>query len=529
MLEHSRHIVVVGAGMGGLAAAIDLCGLGYRVTVVDAADAVGGKARSVLVDGQPIDAGPTVMTMRWVFDHLLSRVGAQFDDHVELRPLDVLARHRWVDGSSLDLYADFERSVAAIAEFAGKTEADAYRRFLVYAQQIHDTVKGPFIEGQKPTLWSILREHGLGALPMALRIDGFRSMWRALGAYFSDHRLQQLFGRYATYAGNSPFQAPATFNLIAHVEAAGVWRPVGGMRAVASALGKILTGMGAELLLKTKVAEILTTAGRASGVRLANGEVLSADAVVFGGDQAALAHGHLGEAAQAAVRPVKAQGRSLSAVTWCIHGQVDGWPLAHHNVVFGDDYAEEFDAIFRRRALPKTPTVYVCAQDVGDGVQQQRDSQRLLVLVNAPADGDGLQTRGGQTQLSEEDVQSCERRTFEHLRRCGLTLQHQPHEVLRTDPGQWERLFPASGGGLYGQADHAMTASLKRMGARTRLKGLYLCGGTVHPGAGVPMAALSGMMASAQLHADQPSIALSLPAVMHGGTATSSVTTAPAI
>ncbi|MCO4764539.1 MAG: NAD(P)/FAD-dependent oxidoreductase, partial [Myxococcales bacterium] len=272
----------------------------------------------------------------------------------------------------------------------------------------------------------------------------------------------------------------------------------------------------------------LTSSRRVSGVRLSTGEEVAADAVVFAGDQAALANGRLGEAAQAAVRPVPARGRSLSAVTWCIHGTVEGWPLAHHNVVFGDDYAEEFDAIFKRRALPRTPTVYVCAQDVGDGVLEHAGAQRLLVLVNAPADGDGHQTIDAQTHLNEEDVQACEARTFEHLRRCGLTVQHQPHQTVRTDPRQWERLFPGSGGGLYGQADHSPTASLRRMGARTRLSGLYLCGGTVHPGAGVPMAALSGMMASAQLHADRPSTALFLPAATLGGTATSSATTAPA-
>jgi 1-hydroxycarotenoid 3,4-desaturase len=523
-----RHILVIGAGFGGMATAIELLGRGYRVTVVERAAQVGGKARSLEVGGAQVDAGPTVLTMPWVFNALLEFVGTTLEERVALAPLDVLARHRWTDGSMLDLHADPESSAEAIAEFAGAGEAEAYRRFLRDAREIYDTVEGPFITGQRPTLWSIAREYGVSALPMALRVDGLRTMWRSLGKTFADPRLRQLFGRYATYAGNSPFRAPATFNLIAHVEAAGVWRPAGGMHAVASALGSVITELGGDIRLSSGVSEIRVERRRAVGATLESGEQLDADAVVFAGDVAALSDGRLGPGAREAVSPAKPEGRSLSAVTWCMNTEVEGWPLAHHNVIFGDDYAEEFEAIFERRALPKTPTVYICAQDVGEADRAFRDRQRLLVLVNAPANGDGRQLRAPEP-LSEEEVIACEERTFRHLERCGLSVRRDPEMERRTDPRTWERMFPSSGGALYGQAAHHWTANLRRMGARSRLPGLYLCGGTVHPGAGAPMAALSGMLAAEQLVTDLPLTGRSLPAGTPGGIATSSATMASTI
>ena len=525
MNGNEGHIIVIGAGFGGLAAAIELRNRGYSVTLIERSAQVGGKARSVPVDGASVDAGPTVLTMAWVFDALLEPLRTRLDERVDLQPLDVLARHRWPDGSMLDLHADPEESAEAIAAFAGEREADAYRRFLTRARQTYELVEAPFILGQRPSFWSILRDYGAAAIPMAMRVDGLRSMWSALGETFSDPRLQQLFGRYATYAGNSPFRAPATFNLIAHVEAEGVWRPAGGMNAVAAALGSIFEEQGGVLRLGSSVDELLIEGGEVRGVTLEDGGELRAEAVVFAGDVAALADGRLGEAARRAVRPTKAAERSLSAVTWCMNTEVSGWPLAHHNVVFGDNYAEEFEAIFERRAMPKNPTVYLCAQDVVEGDAYPEGRQRLLMLVNGPANGDGRQRRDG-APLSDAEVTECEERTFNHLARCGLTVLRDPASSVRTDPRDWERLYPSSGGGLYGQAAHHWTSNLRRMGARSQIPGLYLCGGTVHPGAGAPMATLSGMLAVERLAQDLPLTARSRPVAMPGGIVTSSATMA---
>jgi len=249
------------------------------------------------------------------------------------------------------------------------------------------------------------------------------------------------------------------------------------------------------------------------------GEELQADAVVFNGDVAALAQGRLGAAARTAVAPVAPARRSLSAVTWNLLAPTSGFPLSRHTVFFSNDSAAEFDDIFKRRRLPANPTVYVCAQDRCDDATAAPATERLLMIVNAPATGDAQ-------PLTPEELARCEAQTFTLMARCGLQVERYPEQMQMTTPQHFERLFPATGGALYGQASHGWAASFRRPGARSRLPGLYLAGGSVHPGPGVPMAALSGRQAAASVltdlpstrHQAGPSTSPSRPAATPGGT-----------
>ncbi len=511
-------VVVIGAGIGGLAAALDLARLGYPVTVVERADQVGGKMRRIAPRGRPIDAGPTVLTMKHVFEGLFEDAGLDFARAVELEPARILARHAWLDGSRLDLHHDAAANEEAIRAFSDRRNARGYRDFLAYAKTIHDTVDDVFMTAQRPTAWRVFKKLGLGVLPRLMKIDARRTVWQALGDFFPDARLRQLFGRYATYAGNSPFAAPGTFNLIAYVEQAGVWRVRGGIHRLAQALAAAVEAHGGVIRLGEHVERIETDDNRASAVVTANGARIAASAVVFNGDAQALARGRLGEAVQGAVKPIAPAERSLSALTWCIDAPSEGFPLVHHNVFFSDAYEAEFEAIFSARTLPETPTVYVCAQDRDDRGAHD-GPERLLVLVNAPAAAD-------THPLSDEEIQRCEARTFEHLARLGLRVSPSPAHTIRTSPAQWERLFPASGGAIYGPSAHAWNATLKREGAETKVPGLYLCGGSVHPGAGVPMVAMSGRMAAERVSADLPLPRRWRPGAISGGTSTRSATAA---
>jgi 1-hydroxycarotenoid 3,4-desaturase len=487
------RVVIVGAGMGGLAAAIDLARLGAAVTVLERAAAPGGKMRRVLVDGAGIDGGPTVFTMRWVFEGLLRDAGTRLEDELQLNRADILARHAWRDGSRLDLQADIDRSADAIAEFAGPAEADGYRRFCERSRQVYQTLERPFIDGQRPSPLGLTRRVGFTRMDRLLALKPWQAMWPALGEYFRDPRLRQLFGRYATYCGSSPLAAPATLMLVAHVEQDGVWLVDGGMHEVARTLTRVAAERGAQIRYDAHVREIATRDGKATGVILESGELIAADAVVFNGDCNALAAGHLGKAVSGAVPLVPPATRSLSAITWCVHGRTRGFPLTHHNVFFAEDYAREFESIFGRRRITEAPTVYVCAQDRGaDEVIEA--PERLLILVNAPADGDVAPLRA--EQLAE--VQS---RTFELMQRCGLVVEGVQTGV-RTDPRGFNDLFPATGGALYGRATHGPFATFARPGSRSRIRGLYLAGGSVHPGPGVPMATLSGRRAAESVAQD---------------------------
>ena len=507
----AERIIIVGAGIGGLAAAVELAGAGHDVTLLERAAAPGGKMRRVHAGGAALDAGPTVLTMRWVFDELFARAGASLDAGVTLHPASILARHAWDDGAStLDLFADPTRSADAIGTLAGAAEARGFLAFCEEARNIYATLDKPFIRGPRPTPLSLVRDAGVSDM---LKIHPFDTLWRALGRHFADPRLRQLFGRYATYCGSSPFSAPATLMLVAHVEQEGVWFVEGGMHELALALAALATRKAATIRFGADVAEITAAHAKISGVTLATGEHLEANAVILNADCAALAAGLFGQAAASASPSVDPKSRSLSAVTWAMHATTRGFPLHRHNVFFSRDYAAEFSDLFTKRRLPQNPTVYVCAQDRTDAPNAIPGPERLLCLVNAPATGD-------IAPLSSGDLDACTAATFRLLDRCGLRVDQTTVATVRTAPQDFHRLFPATGGALYGQAVHGAMATFRRPGSRTALPGLYLAGGSTHPGAGVPMAALSGCRAADALRADLASTARSRRVAMSGGMST---------
>ena len=513
-----RRIVIIGAGVGGLVAGVRLAARGMNVTVLEAADAPGGKMREVVANGARIDSGPTVFTMRWVFEELARDIGVSLDDRLILRRADTLARHAWIDGARLDLYSDIERTADAIGLFAGKHDADGYRRFSQAAAAIHETLKRTYIDAPRPSLPALMYRVGLARPRELMRISPYATLWGELGKYFRDPRLRQLFGRYATYCGSSPFAAPATLMLVAHVEREGVWLVEGGMQGVATMLADLLLDCGGMLTCGARVERILVEKGRAVGVALVDGERLPADAIVMNGDVSALSGGLLGPDVAGATRPTPRSARSLSAVTWAMSARTDGFRLSRHNVFFSEDYKREFDDIARGR-LPGSPTVYVCARDRGDVEPPPDGHERLFCLVNAPA-------RGDDAPLETSELRTCHEATFQQLDRCGLHIARENREIVQTTPSDFARLFPASGGALYGRASHGWMASFMRPGARTRLPGLYLAGGGTHPGPGVPMAALSGRQAALAVMSDLASTGWSRPAVMPGGISTRSTTTA---
>jgi len=273
-MTREKRVVIIGAGAGGLAAAMDLSARGLDVTLLDRAAEVGGKMRQVRVDGKGVDAGPTVFTMRWIFEDLFQRSGADFSAELNFLSASRLARHGWLDGSQLDLWADIEQSVDAIGAFSDTRNAEGYRTFCDDSREVFSTLKETFINAQKPGPLALGLRVGLHRIGALWQTRPFETYWSRLQHYFSDQRLQQLFGRYATYIGSSPFLSPATLMLIAHVEQDGVWLVDGGMRAVALSMQRCAQRNGASVRLGAHVDQINVQNQRAKSVTLSSGEII---------------------------------------------------------------------------------------------------------------------------------------------------------------------------------------------------------------------------------------------------------------
>lgn len=501
-----KRTVIIGAGIGGLVAGALLAARGEDVLILERQGTPGGKMRRLMVNDRGIDGGPTVFTMRGIFDAIFDTLGTSLERELKLKPLAVLARHAWNADERLDLHADLRASADAIGEFAGAEEAKNYLSFSAEARRLYETLRKPFIESQKPNPVSMALANGLTGLPAMFRINPFETMWNGITRHFKDPRLQQLFGRYATYCGSSPYEAVATLMLIAHVEQEGVWSVEGGMHEVAQSFARLAMERGARLNYNAAVKRIGVSRGAVTHVMLENGEVIECDRIVFNGDANALATGLFGDSATNALKPHDKSARSLSAVTWAASIHTAGFPLARHNVFFSRNYKAEFDEL--REGYPSDPTIYICAQDRDDSNDQDDlGRERLLILVNSPANGDGA-------LVPHADVENAMRRK---LNDCGLALDWQISSIFTTTPHGFAGLFPATGGALYGRASHGWLASFKRPGAATEIKGLYLAGGSTHPGPGVPMAALSGRLAAERLLASRGSTQRYLKTAIAGG------------
>ena len=494
-MREGRQAAVVGGGVGGLAAAIHLARAGLRVRLYERAETVGGKLREVEVGGKRFLAGPSVLTLRWVFEELFGGA-ARLGEYLTLAPVEPLCRHFFADGSQLDLFVDEEQSAAAIERFSGAADARGFRRFRRHAARIHDIVRGPFMERPIPSVFEFMSPR---ALLQMTQIDGMRTLWKAVEEHVRDPRLRQLFGRYATYNGSSPYHAPATLAVIAHVENAyGIFAVNGGIYRLAEALVHLARDLGVEIATSADVQEIVTEAHgrdeRAVGVRV-NGTVERADVIVANCDVAHVYERLLPRARTVRKLAEKYAGEELSLSAFVLLAVAKPAPLdlVLHNVFFSRDYQREFEELIVERRPPTDPTLYLCAEDRAPGEPDgdlPRDVERCFLLTNAPP----LDQRGSRVDWTHERAR-CEERIRATLQRHGWTLEAEATQALT--PVDVAARFPSSRGAIYGLASNSKMAAFKRPPNQIAgVSGLYLAGGTVHPGAGLPMVCLSARMAT---------------------------------
>ena len=483
-------VIVIGAGIAGLSATLDLAAQGLRVLLLERHGHVGGKIRTIPSAAGPIDAGPTVLTMRHVFDGLFERAGTRLEDHVQLVRQDVIARHFWPDGSQLDLFDDHDASAAAVYAFAGARAAREFDAFCARAQHLFEAFDGPMMQAPEPNMPALTR-HVLAHPTLIPAMAPLSTLAGVLRKSFTDPRLRQLFGRYATYVGGAPTRAPGILGLIWHAEATGVWAVRGGIHELAHAIARLARDRGARIVTNAHVECVYRTAD-GHHLRLADGQSFTSETLLYAGDPRALSTGRLGPALASVAPKTRKDPRSFSARVHSFAARPRGLSLAHHNVLFDADPTAEFDDLMAGR-LPRNPSLYICAMDRGLGPEPP-GLERFEIITNAPARPDEL-----------EDTETWHPTIMRKMARFGLTFHPMPTPSSVTTETMFAQMFPASRGALYGQSPHGLTASLRRPRARTHLPGLYLCGGGCHPGAGVPMSALSARHAVAAILKDRTS------------------------
>ncbi len=482
------RVVVIGAGVGGLAAAARLAALGHDVTVCEAADQVGGKLGLVVQDvpgaGEfRFDTGPSLVTMPQVLRDLFADTGGWPDD-LDLEPLDPVARYRFADGTGFDAGEDLHAALEAWSPGSG----DDWRGFTARAQRVWHASRTPFLESALDGPRTIARLAVRQPRDIAAIAPG-RSL-RSLGRrHLRDPRLRMFLDRYATYTGSDPRHAPAALAAVPYVEQAyGGWYVTGGLHRLGTAVEQRAVEHGARIRLRSRVSRILTEGGRASGVRLASGEELPADVVVANAD-AAHVYGSLVDAPSAARRLARATP-SLSGfvLLLAVRGRTPG--LAHHNVLFPADYDAEFDDVFGDPARPvQDPTLYVSAPD--DPRVRPDGHEAWFVLVNAPRHGTG---RGAVDWRAPGLAASYADRLLDLLERRGLPVRGRVLWSQVLSPADLEERTGAVGGAIYGTSSNGAAAAFLRPANRSPVPGLFLVGGSSHPGGGLPLVTLSAQI-----------------------------------
>ncbi|HEX8557544.1 MAG TPA: phytoene desaturase family protein [Pyrinomonadaceae bacterium] len=489
-----RRAVVVGGGLGGLATAVRLAAEGWRVTVCEQGPRLGGKMNTLERDGFRFDTGPSLITMPWVFEELFAAAGSSLSEHVTLRQVSPLADYVFADGARLTYTTSLPEWLAAVRELEPR-DADGFLRFMRLGARLFELSRETFLRRAPfapPDLRSL---RAMRHLPLGRRAWG--SYHAAVAAHFRSPRLRQLFDRYPTYVGSSPYRSPATLAVIPYIEFAhGGWHVEGGLYRLVESLVALARSLGVALHTGARVRSIELNGGRrVRGVRLADGTGVEADVVVMNGD-AALTDALLGGAGGAG-RPGPRAARSLSGFVMLLglKRKVEG--LRHHTVYFSADYRAEFSQLFDERRFPDDPTVYVCAPGRTDASVAPAGGEALFVMANAPA---------CETPWDARLTEQARARVFARLAKGGFPEVARGAAVCDVwTPDRFERDYLSPGGSIYGTHSHGWRRAFLRPPNRSRrVGGLYHVGGSSHPGGGTPTVLLSARITTDLIRRHEP-------------------------
>ncbi len=492
-MSKKKHVVVIGAGLGGLSAAISLATEGFSVDLLEKNDKVGGKLNILEKDGFTFDLGPSILTMPHIFQALFERAGKNMADYINIQTVEPHWRNFFEDGSTLDLSSDPERMKQELDKL-GPNTAKEFDEFLAYSKKLCEiTEQGYFAHGLD-SFWDLLKHYG--PVRSLLEFDVFRSMDQGVRRFIKDPKLVDVLNYFIKYVGSSPYDAPALMNLLPYIQFGyGLWYVKGGMYGIAEGLQKLAEELGVNIRVDSEVAEIQQHGERATGVRLLDGTVIAADIVVSNMEVIPAYKKLLNNEKEAQ----RLQRFEPSCSGLVLHLGVDTiYPqLAHHNFFYSDHPREHFNAVFHNNKLSDDPTIYLVAPVKSDPTQAPPGCEIIKILPHIPH-------LNPDQPLTAEDYAALRERVLIKLERMGLTdlRKHIVCEEYWT-PIDIEQRYYSNQGSIYGVvADRFKNLGFKIPQRSKDISNLYFVGGSVNPGGGMPMVTLSGQLVRDKILAD---------------------------
>jgi len=479
-----KKVLVIGAGLGGVSAALALAEEGYEVAVYEKNSHVGGKLNVLKKDGFSFDLGPSILTMPHLFEALFLKAGKRMEDYVPVMKLDPQWRCFFEDGTRLDLCADPADTVRSNPALTGQ-DREELERFNAYSKKLYETVERGYFRQGLDTLPAVLKHYGI--ISSVIDLDFFHTMHQGVAKRVNNPYLRQTLDHYSKYVGSSPFDAPAVLNLMPHIQAEfGLWYVNGGMYNLARGLRKLMEELGIAIHLNTEVTGLKKEGDRIVSALLADGTEQGAD--IFVSDM---------EVIPAYERLLHEKGPMLDSYKetfepacsgYVLHLGVDKkYPnLAHHNFLFSRDPKQGYDEIYHDKRLPTDPTIYLVAPARTDPSQAPEGCENLKILPHVPYIQDKPFTREDYAKLRERVLDKLERMALPDLRSHIITEDEWTPEDIRNR-------YYSNRGAIYGVvSDRRKNKGFKAPQKSEKFTNLYFVGGSVNPGGGMPMVCLSG-------------------------------------
>jgi phytoene desaturase len=490
-------VIVIGAGIGGLAAAGRLARHGYQVTVLEKADHPGGRVARLEKDGFRFDTGPTLFLMPEVFAETYAALGEKMERHLQLKRLDPTYRVHFHDDFTLDLSADLQSMRRQLDAFEPGS-FESFLRFMAEGYQNYQLSLKHFVGRNFNTLFDYF---SLRNLPLLFKLKALVKHADRTAGFFKDPRLQAAFSFQNMYLGLSPYEAPATYSLLQYTELGdGVWFPTGGMYQVIESLAAIAEGLGVRFRYNTPVKRIEVVGNRSTGVILADGKHLAADIVIANADLPYVYQKLLPADENLPRLQNKKYTSSALMFYWGVKGERSP-ELLHHNVFLADHrYRQSFDEIFHQHSLPEEPSFYICAPTRTDPSFAPPDGDSLMALVPVghidernPQDWAGLEKRARHTVLSR-------------LEALGLRdLENRITFEAKWGPPYYRDELNLVKGSAFGLSHNfTQVGYLRPHNRHPRYRNLYFAGASTHPGTGLPIVLLSARLATERILAEQP-------------------------